>query len=187
MSEAKEDAKASRHMMHDLEEEDSTVLGDEAKPPRRASVGWGAEESDEKGGNHSSAAGGTATAETKRPGRRRKGGEGSSSGGADSKQQRNRHFDDDDREATDIVEIPDLEEEEREPDITTQVAEAPRNTTRSVQTLKELDRDVKFALPNASLVESDESWTFDSLLNDVAQEMQKDLDEREEMLKAEGA
>ncbi|GLD97132.1 hypothetical protein PINS_up005815 [Pythium insidiosum] len=146
------DSKASRQMMHDVEEEDSTVLGDEAKPPRRASVGWGTEESDEKGGGSSTAASGAATAETKRPGRRRKGGDGgSSSSGADSKQQRNRHFDDDDRDATgttlfseeydsrpcvasesggmhsltccvaiDIVEIPDLEEEEREPDITTQ-------------------------------------------------------------------
>lgn len=34
--------------------------------------------------------------------------------------------------------------------------------------------------------ESDENWNFDSLLNDVAQEIQKDVDEKE-AIKAEGA
>lgn len=33
----------------------------------------------------------------------------------------------------------------------------------------------------------DDTWTFDSLLNEVSQEMQKDADEREEFQKAEGA
>ncbi|KAG3127158.1 hypothetical protein PI126_g21984, partial [Phytophthora idaei] len=41
------------------------------------------------------------------------------------------------------MEIPDLEEEEREQDITTMVAEAPRNTTRAVQSLKQLDKEIK--------------------------------------------
>lgn len=37
------------------------------------------------------------------------------------------------------------------------------------------------------VAELDEHWTFDSLLNEVSQEMQKDADEREEFQRAEGA
>ncbi|RLN81974.1 hypothetical protein BBJ28_00014378 [Nothophytophthora sp. Chile5] len=194
-SDASGDAKQPRPAFDD---EDETLLSDEAKkPPLRASIGWGTEPtlapSEEKdgGGNASSeadAAAGGATSETKRAGRRRKGAEtaGSTSGGGERRNQKNRYFEED-GESTDIVEIPDLEEEEREPDITTQVAEAPRNTTRAVKTLKELDKDIKFALPNATVAEADEPWDFTTLLNEISQEIQKDLDEKEEFLRAEAA
>ncbi|KAG1699983.1 hypothetical protein DVH05_012419 [Phytophthora capsici] len=138
-------------------EEDETMLADDAKrPPMRASIGWGNETtlaSDDKasGGapdpDATPASTGSSTSEAKRGGRRRKAPETTSSGG-ERRNQKNRYFEEDD-ETTDIVEIPDLEEEEREPDITTMVAEAPRNTTRAVQSLKQLDRDIKFALPSA--------------------------------------
>lgn len=36
------------------------------------------------------------------------------------------------------------------------------------------------------IFEADDPWNFDNLLNEVSQEMQKDVDEKEEMLKAEG-
>lgn len=35
--------------------------------------------------------------------------------------------------------------------------------------------------------EADEPWNFDSLLNDVSQELQRDMDEKEEFLRAEAA
>ncbi|TMW59662.1 hypothetical protein Poli38472_004731 [Pythium oligandrum] len=220
MSEAKErggsrsedlDSKSSKRVSSDVEEEDSTILPDEAKPPRRASVGWGNERASEKPSGEAAAAAssgastsGGGSSDSKRPGRRRKGGDSGTGGSISDSKAKNRHFDDD-QESTDIVEIPDLEEEEREQDITMQIADAPKNTTRSVQSLKELDRDIKFSLPTTvafgvdlslltsclcpekAVIESDETWNFDGLLNEVSQEMQKDLDEKEEMLKADGA
>ncbi|POM80959.1 Hypothetical protein PHPALM_1140 [Phytophthora palmivora] len=190
-------------------EDDETVLSDDAKkPPMRASIGWGNETtlvSDEKGGggtpdpDATPATTGSSTSEAKRVGRRRKGSEAAATG-SDRRNQKNRYFEEDD-ETTDIMEIPDLEEEEREPDITTMVAEAPRNTTRAVQSLKQLDRDIKFALPSAqthgvdlhlltaalcperAVYEEDEPWDFDTLLNDIAQEIQKDVDEKEELVR----
>lgn len=50
---------------------------------------------------------------------------------------------------TDITEIPDLEEEAREPDLTTAVAEAPNVRTNRVQALQELDQQILFQLPSA--------------------------------------
>ncbi|CAM9283485.1 unnamed protein product, partial [Heterosigma akashiwo] len=47
----------------------------------------------------------------------------------------------DDEGATEILLIPDLEEEAEE-DITTQVAAAPRNTAKRVQSLRELENDL---------------------------------------------
>ncbi|KAL4162997.1 hypothetical protein KRP22_015112 [Phytophthora ramorum] len=176
-------------------DEDETVLTDEAKkPPMRASIGWGNETtlaSDEKEG------GGTPDPDAVLL---LLGHPQASPSAVDRRNQKNRYFEEDD-ETTDIMEIPDLEEEEREPDITTMVAEAPRNTTRAVQSLKQLDKDIKFALPSATahgvdlhlltsalcperaVAEDDEPWDFDTLLNDIAQEIQKDLDEKEEFVR----
>lgn len=39
---------------------------------------------------------------------------------------------------------------------------------------------------HVQIFEADDPWNFDNLLNEVSQEMQKDVDEKEEMLKAEG-
>ncbi|KAE8905102.1 hypothetical protein PF005_g16164 [Phytophthora fragariae] len=199
------DAKRGRAAF-DVEEDEMVLPDDAKKPPMRASIGWGNETtlaSDEKegGGTHDpDATTGTSTSESKRVGRRRKGSEAAGSSGGDRRNQKNRYFEEDD-ETTDIMEIPDLEEEEREPDITTVVAEAPRNTTRAVQSLKQLDKDIKFALPSAqshgvdlhlltsalcperAVYEEDEPWDFDTLLNDIAQEIQKDLDEKEELVR----
>lgn len=44
-----------------------------------------------------------------------------------------------------------------------------------------------YAVQTEQVAELDEHWTFDSLLNEVSQEMQKDADEREEFQRAEGA
>lgn len=41
--------------------------------------------------------------------------------------------------------------------------------------------------PVGQVGEPDEPWNFDSLLNDISQEMQRDMDEKEEFLKAEAA
>lgn len=39
----------------------------------------------------------------------------------------------------------------------------------------------------AQVGEPDEPWNFDSPLNDISQELQKDMDEKEEFLRAEAA
>jgi hypothetical protein len=39
--------------------------------------------------------------------------------------------------------------------------------------------------PEKAVLEEDEIWTFDSLLNEIAQEFQKDIDEKEEFLRTE--
>lgn len=130
MSEAKETRKRNgeskdrkdaneSHQLDDVDDEEVLLAG-EAKAPPRASVGWGNDESS------ASVATSANVTESKRPGRRRKGGDSISSGSSNSNsttndgKQRNKHFADDDNDATDLVEIPDLEEEEREPDITLQ-------------------------------------------------------------------
>jgi len=84
-----------------------------------------------------------------------------------------------------VMMIPDLEEDESE-DITLQVAAAPRSVARRVQSLQQLDHDLKYAIPSgggldlgfltASLVppsmvqDEDTTWDFDSLLQQVTQE-----------------
>lgn len=193
---------------YDVESDDTIVADDLKKPPACASIGWGNETplaSDDKSTGDLSAREATSTiaesrtSETKRRGRRRKGSETAAPGG-EQRNPKNRYFEED--EATiDILEIPDLEEEEREPDITTLIAKAPRNTTRAVQSLKQLDDVLKFALPSAqthgidlhlltsvlcpesAVIEDDEIWNFDTLLNDIAQEIQKDLDDKEEVVR----
>lgn len=106
---------------------------------------------------------------------------------------RRKHFEEDDV----IAVVPDLEEEDgRGEDITKQVAEAPRNTGRKVQTLTELDSEVRFQIrgapvgvdvglltsllvPAEGVAEVDEPWEFNSLLQEVAQAMQADIDKKE--------
>uniref|UniRef100_K3W9C2 Uncharacterized protein n=1 Tax=Globisporangium ultimum (strain ATCC 200006 / CBS 805.95 / DAOM BR144) TaxID=431595 RepID=K3W9C2_GLOUD len=128
-SEAEEfDAKAAKQVDGgEMDEEDSTVLSnDEKAPPRRVSVGWGTESaaasSDEKGvsGGDGSASATLSSDSGKRGGRRaRRGSDNASNFGGGDGKNKNRYFDDD-GDSTDIQEIPDLEEEEREPDITAQ-------------------------------------------------------------------
>ena len=116
-----------------------------------------------------------------------------------SRLRRNRHFADEGG-VDDIMEIPDLEDEDPEEDITTQVAAAPRNTTKRVQSMRELDKEVATNLPNTmqhginlsiltkalcplAAVDFDptqeEMWDFDPLLQHVSQALQADLDARE--------
>merc|ERR1711988_228668 len=82
-------------------------------------------------------------------------------------------------------------------DLTTQVAAAPKNTTIKVQSMRELDHDIKYTLPTTMLngldlslltaalspqsavVEEDDTWEFDVLLQTVSQEMQAEKDEAE--------
>ncbi|ETV96766.1 hypothetical protein H310_10074 [Aphanomyces invadans] len=178
---AKEDKDDMELDMQDMNSDDKGA------PPKRMS-GWGDITHPETTKSTVSAAdGGGEGTETKR-GRRRK------EEKAEAAKPKNKHFDDD-GEATELMEIPDLEEEEREPDITTQIADAPRNTTRVVQSLKELERDVKYSLPTTAGVdltiltsflcpqkavqEDDDAWDFDSLLRDVFQDVQKEQEEKD--------
>ncbi|KAF0771068.1 hypothetical protein AaE_002488 [Aphanomyces astaci] len=174
--------------MQDINSDDKGV------PPKRTS-GWGdTTHADTSRSSTAASEGGSGdAAETKR-GRRRK------EEKAEAAKPKNKHFDDD-GETTELMEIPDLEEEEREPDITTQIADAPRNTTRVVQSLKELERDVKYSLPTTAGVdlqiltsflcpqkavqEDDDAWDFDSLLRDVFQDVQKEQDEKDNQDEAE--
>ena len=75
--------------------------------------------------------------------------------------------------------IPDLDEEEAE-DLTAQVAVAPKNLARRVQSLQQLDHDIKYTLPSGGgldlsiltsslappemVQETDTTWEFDTLL-----------------------
>jgi len=181
--------------------------GDDVGPPQRKVVegGWGFG-SDSKGTEAkgepapSKSEGGTA-----KPGRRRGVDAFSTDSEPAENKRRNKHFDDDN---DDIMIIPDLEEDEQE-DLTTQVAAAPRNTSRRVQSMRELDHEIKYTLPTtmqagldlklltASLSppdqvkEEDETWEFDTLLQRVSQEMQVEVDEEEkekkEMAESTGA
>lgn len=96
-------ASSKQHVDSGDVDEDSTLLGDDAKaPPRRASVGWSTESaaSDDKAGGEgaaaSSAAASAAGNEGKRGGRRRRGSDNAgNSGGGDGKNAKNRYFDED--------------------------------------------------------------------------------------------
>eukprot|EP00616_Rhizochromulina_sp_CCMP1243_P006961 CAMPEP_0118967784 /NCGR_PEP_ID=MMETSP1173-20130426/5130_1 /TAXON_ID=1034831 /ORGANISM="Rhizochromulina marina cf, Strain CCMP1243" /LENGTH=238 /DNA_ID=CAMNT_0006916811 /DNA_START=38 /DNA_END=754 /DNA_ORIENTATION=- len=100
-------------------------------------------------------------------------------------------------EATEILMIPDLDDEENDAeDITTQVAAAPRNLARRVQSLQQLDHDIKYTVPSgagidlsiltSSLVpptmvrEDDVLWEFDSLLQEVTHEFNAEVEKRAE-------
>ncbi|CCI46079.1 hypothetical protein ABG067_005277 [Albugo candida] len=179
MSEYKENAHQTRSekkakgdkLDNDQSEKDDAM--DDTRP-RHAGVGWGTEDSP-------AVCLDDAKTDTKR-GRRMR---GNVAANAVKNTPKNQHFDDA-KGVTDLQEIPDLEEEEREPDITTQVAEAPKNVTRSVQSLKELDRNLHATILNTSklgldlhvltsvlcpekmVIEPDEIWTCESLLNEMS-------------------
>jgi len=98
-----------------------------------------------------------------------------------------------DMDTTDILEIPELEEEDEEEDLTRQVAAPPRLLRRNVQTMKELDSDIAFNIPigggkgqtpevdlsllTAKLLPSDAVqedhtlWDYDQLHQEVAQDI----------------
>ncbi|CAM9403939.1 unnamed protein product [Laminaria digitata] len=97
---------------------------------------------------------------------------------------RRNHFDNDE---TEILLIPDLETD-GEDDIVSKVAAAPKNTSRRVPSLRELDEDLKSSLPSAAdgldmtlltktlvpremLEEADVPWDFDSLLQSITQDL----------------
>ncbi|CAM9891163.1 unnamed protein product [Ectocarpus sp. 4 AP-2014] len=103
--------------------------------------------------------------------------------GGSNRANRRNHFD---NEETEILVIPDLEDEGEE-DVEPKVAAAPQNTTRRVPSLRELDEDLKYAIPSGAdgldmslltktlvppemLEEDDSPWEFDSLLQSVTQE-----------------
>jgi len=83
-------------------------------------------------------------------------------------------------------------------DLTTQVAVAPKNNNIKVQSMRELDHAIKYTLPTTmhngldlsllteslsphhAVVEDDDTWEFDVLLQQVSQDMQVELDEIEE-------
>lgn len=93
-----------------------------------------------------------------------------------------KHFQDNDE----IVIIPDLEEDGGDSD--SRVAHAPRNVHRKIPTLVDLENEVKSAIPtieggfdlsvlintlvpSAQIQEKDETWTYDSLLRDITDEL----------------
>mmetsp|Transcript_2983 Transcript_2983/g.4317 ORF Transcript_2983/g.4317 Transcript_2983/m.4317 type:complete len:162 (+) Transcript_2983:50-535(+) len=100
---------------------------------------------------------------------------------------------------TDIQEIPDLDVND-ESDIKRQVAAAPNVRVQRVQSLKELDQDIMYQIPNsmqdgvdlsmltstlvpqAKTIEEDEPWTFDQLFTALSSEMRKE-DEKKKKAK----
>ncbi len=117
----------------------------------------------------------------------------------DQPKSRRRNLRDMEDEDTEIVMmIPDLDEEETE-DITTQVAAAPRNLARRVQSLQQLNHDIKYTIPSGggldlsvltgSLVpakmvqENDATWKFDTLLQEVTQEFNAEAERSAETAK----
>ncbi|KAJ8600634.1 hypothetical protein CTAYLR_006919 [Chrysophaeum taylorii] len=107
-----------------------------------------------------------------------------------------------DEEDTEVVIIPDLDEQAEE-DIAFKVAEAPRNVTRKLPTLEELDAALvgmvppvtvkkkrldigiltETLVPSQYLDEGAEPWTFDALLQEVSQEFVKDAERDAEVEK----
>ena len=98
---------------------------------------------------------------------------------------RNKHNDDNDE----LMLIPDLDQDGVDED--KRVAHAPKNVGRRIPTLTELNDDVKTVIssnelgydlavllnslvPAEFLSETDSQWTFDSLLQEVTEEFQKD-------------
>eukprot|EP00735_Rhodelphis_limneticus_P012156 TRINITY_DN5358_c0_g1::TRINITY_DN5358_c0_g1_i1::g.24223::m.24223 TRINITY_DN5358_c0_g1::TRINITY_DN5358_c0_g1_i1::g.24223 ORF type:complete len:223 (-),score=67.88,sp/A8HYP5/IFT43_CHLRE/31.60/3e-22,IFT43/PF15305.1/1.3e-26,Herpes_LMP2/PF07415.6/10 TRINITY_DN5358_c0_g1_i1:107-775(-) len=97
----------------------------------------------------------------------------------------------------DILDIPSLEDDQ-EDDFNRQVADAPRVRNTRVQSLRELDKDIKFSLPASGeaeidltilsavltpqekIVEDDQVWEFDQVLQDVSYELQAETDKLEE-------
>ncbi|CAK4646169.1 hypothetical protein LEN26_015760 [Aphanomyces euteiches] len=187
-------SKSAKEEKDDMELQMQDINSDEKGVPPKRTSGWGDVSQTPAADTSRSTNEESEPAETKR-GRRRK------EEKAEASKPKNKHFDDD-GDTTELMEIPDLEEEEREPDITTQIADAPRNTARVVQSLKELERDVKYSLPATSgvdlqiltsflipqkaVLEEDEEWTFDSLLRDIFQELQKELDDKDNQDEGEG-
>ena len=90
-------------------------------------------------------------------------------------------------------------------DITTQVAAAPRNLTKRMPSLHELQRELQHVLPEPSsrgpditplkrflvpyelVQEEDEAWDFESLLQQVSQEQQADNEAEEKRKRAAAA
>lgn len=98
---------------------------------------------------------------------------------------RNKHNDDNDE----LLLIPDLDQDGVDED--KRIAHAPKNIGRRIPTLNELNDDVKTVIssnelgydlavllnslvPAEFLSETDSQWTFDSLLQEVTEEFQKD-------------
>ena len=160
-------------------------LQSEAKKERTASSGWGGDAGDggfTRVGNKADV-GGEAKEEESNGRKGRKG-----------------HFDNDGDD--DIMIIPDLDDEgDVDEDITVQVAAAPKNTSRKVASLHELDSSIKSIevrsgaagidlsllshrlVPVGNVQEVDERWEFDKLLQSVTQEFHRDKEmegEREE-------
>ena len=96
---------------------------------------------------------------------------------------KDKHFQEND---DDIMIIPDLDEDGADAD--QRIAHAPRNINRKIPTLQDLENEVKTAVtsadsgfdlgvllntlvPAALLVEADVTWTFESLLRDVTDEL----------------
>lgn len=98
-----------------------------------------------------------------------------------------------------VMLIPDLDEEGEEEDITMQVAAAPRNMARRLQSIQQLDKDIKYTVPStgdldlslltACLVppsmaaEDDAPWDFDTLLQQVTQEFTAEAELKAELAK----
>jgi hypothetical protein len=95
---------------------------------------------------------------------------------------KDKHFQDNDE----IVVIPDLDEDGGDTD--QRIARAPKNITRKIPTLADLESEVKAAIPQSEggfdlsvllntlvppqqVQEGDEHWTFESLLRDVTDEL----------------
>eukprot|EP00619_Florenciella_sp_RCC1007_P013289 CAMPEP_0205913580 /NCGR_PEP_ID=MMETSP1325-20131115/6630_1 /ASSEMBLY_ACC=CAM_ASM_000708 /TAXON_ID=236786 /ORGANISM="Florenciella sp., Strain RCC1007" /LENGTH=241 /DNA_ID=CAMNT_0053280473 /DNA_START=1 /DNA_END=726 /DNA_ORIENTATION=+ len=179
---AEKKKKPRRRRMMDDEE----PAKEEAKPKKEESTaksGWG---SPTKGGEAEGKEDGKAADEEE---------EAVTAAEAPTRRRKGLRDHEEDNDADVVMIIPDLDEEEAE-DLTAQVAVAPKNLARRVQSLQQLDHEIKYTLPSgggldlsiltASLVppemvqESDATWEFDSLLQEVTQEFTAEMERKAE-------
>mmetsp|Transcript_63277 Transcript_63277/g.200143 ORF Transcript_63277/g.200143 Transcript_63277/m.200143 type:complete len:293 (-) Transcript_63277:43-921(-) len=104
----------------------------------------------------------------------------------------------DDEGADGIMEIPELDAEGEEEDITRQVAAPPRARNNRVQTIKELDHDMQYNIPSNAdkeidlslltaclvpserILEDEDVWEAEALLQSVSQELTSEAEALEE-------
>eukprot|EP00899_Mesostigma_viride_P021067 jgi/Mesvir1/28962/Mv17738-RA.1 len=149
--------------------------GGAASPPPATRSGWGADSEDAPAGTKSA----VPHSQARRAARAR--GEGL---GADKKGPDRRKHD----QEEDVTDIPELEMEGEE-DITKQVAQAPKMRKDRVQTIRELEHEMQYTLPSNAdvnidlsilakvlippdeLIEEDKLWEPETLLQEVASEL----------------
>ena len=156
------------------------------------SNGWGDSSTEGKSSDSSSSRSGR--------GGKSKSSSSSSSGDGHGQRKGKNYFDDDNgSDGDDIPTIPDLDEEEEELEpMAVQIANAPKNVDRRTVNLRDLNTEIKHALPEQAktgadlslltatlcpqevTVEPDHQWRFDSLFTSTCQEIHAEEQAAEE-------